>query len=86
MGALGAIAPTVFESVGASTHGFWWILPQMHQFSWENIWKYSKSLANIEIKHPQFEIPNKGPVLTSAIQLRGVSRKTHPATNQVVKL
>ena len=22
MGALGAIAPTVFESVGASTHGF----------------------------------------------------------------
>ena len=23
MGAVGAIAPTVFERVGASTHGFW---------------------------------------------------------------
>ena len=23
MGAVGVIAPTVFESVGASTHGFW---------------------------------------------------------------
>ena len=25
MGAVGASAPTVFESVGASTHGFWQI-------------------------------------------------------------
>ena len=32
MGAVGAIAPTVFESVGASTHGFWLILPQNHHF------------------------------------------------------
>ena len=29
MGAVGAIAPTVFESVGASTHVFWSILLQL---------------------------------------------------------
>ena len=33
MGALDAIAPTVFESLGPSTHGFWRILSQIHQFS-----------------------------------------------------
>jgi len=32
MGAVGAIAPMVSESVGASTHGFWQKLSQIHQF------------------------------------------------------
>ena len=33
MGAVGALAPTVFESVGGSTHGFWQLLSKFHQFS-----------------------------------------------------
>ena len=33
MGAVGALAPTVFESVGASIHGFWQLLSKFHQFS-----------------------------------------------------
>ena len=33
MGAVGALAPTIFESVDAGTHGFLQILFQFHQFS-----------------------------------------------------
>ena len=33
MGAVGALAPMVFKSVGASTHGFWQLLSKFHQFS-----------------------------------------------------
>ena len=33
MGAVGVLAPTVFEKVGASTHAFWLILSQIHQIS-----------------------------------------------------
>ena len=29
---MGVLAPTVFESVGASTHGFWQILSEFYQF------------------------------------------------------
>ena len=39
LGALGAMAPTVFESVSASNHAFWLIWLQFHQFSREKIWK-----------------------------------------------
>ena len=63
MGALGASAPTVFESVGASTHGFWQFFSYFHQFSLKlngNCFKFGNSLAKSDIKHPQFEIPNGG--------------------------
>ena len=42
MGAVGASAPTVFESVGASTHGFWQISHicfNFHRNDAENITK-----------------------------------------------
>ena len=61
MGAVGASAPTVFESVGASTHGFWQIFPNcfnFHRNDAENITKNSNFLAKSNFKHPQFEIPN----------------------------
>ena len=66
MGAVGAIAPMVFESVGASTHGFWWILSQIHKFSWEKIWKLLVTHVvipwqKIEVKPPQFQIDIEGP-------------------------
>ena len=33
MGAVGALAPTIFESVGTSIHGFFWqILSKFYQF------------------------------------------------------
>ena len=41
MGAIGAMASTVFESVDASTNSFLRILSKIHQFSWEKIWKLS---------------------------------------------
>ena len=35
MGAVGALAPSFFESVGGSTHGFWGLLSQIHKLSQE---------------------------------------------------
>ena len=39
MGAVGASAPTVFESVGASTHGFWQFFSHFLSVSMKMIWK-----------------------------------------------
>ena len=33
VGAMGALAPIAFESVGASNHGFWQFLSLCHEFS-----------------------------------------------------
>ena len=33
MGVVGAIAPMVYDGVGASTHGYWQILSQINHFS-----------------------------------------------------
>ena len=63
MGALSGIAPTVFESVGGSTHGFCQFFSHFHQLSLKlngNYYKFGNSLAKSDIKHPQFEIPNGG--------------------------
>ena len=70
MGAVGAVAPTVFESVGASTHGFWWILSQIHQFHEKNMETISNIVIprQIEVKHPQFEIPNEDPAILICIK------------------
>ena len=50
MGAVGASGPTVFESVGASTHGFWQISHisiNFHRIDTENVTKVVISCPKI---------------------------------------
>ena len=66
MGAVGAKAPMVYESVVASTHGFWQLLSQFHQFTqnhYRKHYKYSNFLGKSGVKHPWFKIPNEAPVM-----------------------
>ena len=58
MGAVGALAPTVFESVGASTHGSWHVSIIFHKKMCEKCYEFSNSMAKRSIKPPQFGIPN----------------------------
>ena len=37
MGAVGAIAPMVYDGVGASTHVFWQILSQINHFNEKDV-------------------------------------------------
>ena len=65
MGAVGAIAPMVFESLVACTRGFGRIFLQfisLYGIGMEIISNIA-ILAKIEVKHPHFEIPNEGPEL-----------------------
>ena len=45
MGAVGAIAPMVYDGVGASTHGFRQILSQINQFHKKDV----QTISNIVI-------------------------------------
>ena len=65
MGAVGALAPTVFESVGAGTHWFWQLFSWFHQLlqkRHKKCYDFSSLLAKNNSKHPQYEIPNKVPI------------------------
>ena len=61
MGAVGALAPTVFKSGGASTHGFWQISHiciNFHRKDMKNVMNLVIPWPKRNFKHPQFEIPN----------------------------
>ena len=66
--ALGASTTTVFENMGAITpYGFLQLVSQFHEFSYKGYGKHYKSrfsLAKSNIKHSQFEMPNKDPGLS----------------------
>ena len=53
--------PTVFKSVGASTHGFWQISHiciNFHSKDMKNVMNLVIPWPKSNFKHPQFEIPN----------------------------
>ena len=71
MGAVDAVAPTVLESVGASAK-FCHKSINFHEKTYGN--QYSNSLANIEVKHLQFEIRYDDPCYVSVFSVEGSCR------------